>query len=354
MGGSGDAARVTLVAATDADFAWMIRGAGVSERGLTLPPGGVDDAGHLEMLRGIARRLRADGIPLWMMVAGDEVVGLCSYKHAPTDDGRVEIGYSVAAARRRRGYASHAIAALLDTARTDPAVRTVLAETLVDNVASHRVLVKNGFRRSGTRTDPVDGDLILWRIDLAAESFAVIRGKLTTLRPVSREDLPLLERWFTDPEIFRYWGGVAKSREAIAAECLGIQSGEEIVLSFIVERNGEPIGYIQGWSDDPLIGGIDLVLVPHARNRGYGPDAVHALALHLRDDLHWTEITVDPLVDNARAIRAFEKAGFVRDHEAPDHSDGPSLIMTFEPNAATKPGPDPAGPESTSVDRAGD
>ena len=182
----------------------------------------------------------------------------------------------------------------------------------------------------------------------------MIRGELTTLRPVSRDDLPLLEGWFTEPEIVRYWGGIPKSREEIAVEYLGIEDGDEIVLSFIVERDGEPIGYIQGWSDEPRIGGIDLVLVPHARDRGYGPDAVRALALHLRDDLHWAEITVDPLIHNARAIRAFQKAGFVCDHEAPDHPDGPSLIMSFEPRAAAKPGHDPAGPESTSVDPAGD
>ena len=182
----------------------------------------------------------------------------------------------------------------------------------------------------------------------------MIRGELTTLRPVSPADLPLLERWFTDPQVFRYWGGVPKSREQIAAEYLGIENGDEIVLSFIVERDGEPIGYIQGWSDEPLIGGIDVVLVPQARERGYGPDAVRALALHLRDDLRWTEITVDPLASNARAIRAFEKAGFRWQHDASDHPDGPSLIMAFEPRAATKPGHAPAGPECTSVDPAGD
>jgi aminoglycoside 6'-N-acetyltransferase len=182
----------------------------------------------------------------------------------------------------------------------------------------------------------------------------VIRGKLTTLRPVSLDDLPLLERWFADPEVFQYWGGVPKPREGIAAEYLGIENGDEIVLSFIVQHDGEPIGYIQAWSDEPLIGGIDLVLVPRARDRGYGPDAARALALYLRDDLRWTEITVDPLIANARAIRAFEKAGFVFQRDAPNHPDGPSLIMTFQPGAATKPGHDPAGPESTSVDPAGD
>jgi aminoglycoside 6'-N-acetyltransferase len=182
----------------------------------------------------------------------------------------------------------------------------------------------------------------------------VISGKLTALRPVAHDDLPLLERWFTDPEVFRYWGGAPKSREAIAADCLGIENEDELVLSFIVEHDGEPIGYIQAWSDEPLIGGIDLVLVPHARDRGYGPDAVRALALHLRDGLHWAVVTVDPLVHNARAIRAFEKAGFRFEREAPEHPDGPSLIMTFELDAVSQPGARPAGPEPTSVDPAGD
>jgi RimJ/RimL family protein N-acetyltransferase len=122
------------------------------------------------MLRGVARRLRAHGLALWMIVADGEVVGLCSYKDAPTADGSVEIGYGIAATRRRRGYATRAAAALLDVARQDAAVRTVLADTAVDNASSQRVLAKNGFQRVGTRTDPIDGELIVWRIDVASNS----------------------------------------------------------------------------------------------------------------------------------------------------------------------------------------
>ena len=158
---------VELVAATDADFAWMIRGEGRSERGLTLAPGGVDEPAHLEFLRNVAQRLRAHGHALWMIVAGREAVGLCSYKDTPTADGEVEIGYSIAASRRRRGHATGAVAALLDLAVADPAVRVVRAETLVDNLASQRVLAKNGFARAGTRFDPIDGTLVLWRFEIA-------------------------------------------------------------------------------------------------------------------------------------------------------------------------------------------
>jgi RimJ/RimL family protein N-acetyltransferase len=77
---------------------------------------------------------------------------------------------------------------------------------------------------------------------------------------------------------------------------------------------------------------------------------VRALALHVRDQLGWTEITADPAVGNARAIRAFEKAGLVRTRDAPDHPDGPSVIMTFRRAANEAPGHQPGGREWSSVD----
>lgn len=180
---------------------------------------------------------------------------------------------------------------------------------------------------------------------------AVMRGALTTLRLVTRDDLPLLSRWFVEPEFVRWWGGVPKSPDEVAEECLGRDDGLEIVLSFIVMRDAEPIGYIQAWSDVPRIGGIDIVLVPQARGSGCGPDAVAALARFLRDDAGWTRIIVDPSMHNERAIRAFEKAGFVRERDAPDHPDGPSLILAFgSPRQADAPGPRSERPECTSVD----
>jgi RimJ/RimL family protein N-acetyltransferase len=155
----------TIVEVGDADFAAMLRGVPL-ERGYALPPGGVDDPIVLGHVRAIATRLRVAGCRgAWMVVAGGEVVGLCGYKHVPTGSGRVEIGYGVAATRRRRGHATRAVAAMLAAARRD-GVRVVLAETVVDNLPSQGVLASNGFERVGSRSDPEDGELILWQIAL--------------------------------------------------------------------------------------------------------------------------------------------------------------------------------------------
>lgn len=115
----------------------------------------------------MTRRLHAAGVTAsWMIVCGDEVVGLCSYKQPPRD-GVAEIGYGVAVSCRGRGHATRAVAAVLDHARGDPAVNVVIAATAVANSASQRALERNGFRQTGTGKDPDDGDMIFWRRDLS-------------------------------------------------------------------------------------------------------------------------------------------------------------------------------------------
>ena len=40
----------------------------------------------------------------------------------------------------------------------------------------------------------------------------------------------------------------------------------------------------------------------------------------------WTEVTVDPVIDNIRAIRAFERAGFTSEGEALDEETGKRIL----------------------------
>jgi RimJ/RimL family protein N-acetyltransferase len=163
-------ARTSLRAASDADFAALIRGDASVSGGLVVPRGGVDHPAVLDHVRTIAGRVRGAAFRggHWLVVAGGEVVGLIGYKHLPRANGEVEIGYGIAPGRRRRGHATRAVAELLRIAREDPAVRAVIADTALDNTASQRALEKNGFERAGTLTDPADGEpLIRWRIAVA-------------------------------------------------------------------------------------------------------------------------------------------------------------------------------------------
>lgn len=76
--------------------------------------------------------------------------------HAPPDaNGSIEIGYDVLATYRRQGYAVEASEALLGWAFQQPEVHYVVAESLVENVASIRVLEKLGLRRVSTTQESI-------------------------------------------------------------------------------------------------------------------------------------------------------------------------------------------------------
>lgn len=63
------------------------------------------------------------------------------------------LGYWVTEERNGEGIASRAVAAALRIAADQLALHRLQAETLVDNVASQRVLAKNGFVRYGVAPD---------------------------------------------------------------------------------------------------------------------------------------------------------------------------------------------------------
>ncbi len=63
----------------------------------------------------------------------------------PPKEGAVMIGYAIVPEARRRGYATEAIRAISDWALAQDGVGEVLAQTLPENEASTRALLRAGF-----------------------------------------------------------------------------------------------------------------------------------------------------------------------------------------------------------------
>jgi RimJ/RimL family protein N-acetyltransferase len=87
-------------------------------------------------------------------------IGGIGFHRVPDDDGVVEIGYGIATSFQGRGAATQAVSALIDVAVRGGA-RVVVAGTDADNLASQRVLEKNGFRRTAD-----DGSELRWALRL--------------------------------------------------------------------------------------------------------------------------------------------------------------------------------------------
>jgi len=155
-----------------------------------------------------------------------------------------------------------------------------------------------------------------------------VHSEQTTLRPVEEGDVDLLVAWHADPDVRRYWDD-----ETFTPEQMRGRLEREPVDAWIVEADGEPVGYLQSWWEEegPRRGGLDGFLVPGARGRGLMPDAACALARSLLD-AGWEYVTVDPYAWNERALRGWGNAGFVEvsRHEADSEHASLWVLMRFE------------------------
>jgi RimJ/RimL family protein N-acetyltransferase len=84
-------------------------------------------------------------------------VGRAGFHGPPDPAGRVEVGYAVDPAERRKGYARAALRALLDRAAAEPAVTTVRASVGPWNEASRDLVLAHGFVAVGEQIDDEDG-----------------------------------------------------------------------------------------------------------------------------------------------------------------------------------------------------
>lgn len=163
-------------------------------------------------------------------------------------------------------------------------------------------------------------------------------------KPVTKGDLPLLLQWFGEPHMQEWWGEpdeeVALVRDMV--------EGRDTTRPFLIQLDGQSIGYIQYWfvgehqtaewlEDHPWLSvfpadsiGIDLSIgEPGLVGRGIGSAAVRLFAERLYDSGYGT-IIIDPDPENRRAVRAYEKAGFRTVPELEGRGDG-VLIMQFKP-----------------------
>jgi RimJ/RimL family protein N-acetyltransferase len=155
-----------LIEASDTHFQDLLNG--IAPPGLRIADGGIESEAVLTMLRGLADSVRATFAPAaWLVVEKDVIVGLCSLLSAPEDKHAVAIGYGIAESHRGRGHCTAAVRDIVLWAQLHPNVRFVTAETAMDNLASQYVLKNNGFKNTGSRVDPEDGNLLSWQIDVA-------------------------------------------------------------------------------------------------------------------------------------------------------------------------------------------
>jgi aminoglycoside 6'-N-acetyltransferase len=131
-----------------------------------------------------------------------------------------------------------------------------------------------------------------------------LRGERVLLRPTGAADVEPLRAIRRTREVFDRWGAVEE----------GFPLGDDpTVTRFTIVVDGEPAGMLQFSEEkdpDARSADVDIFLDPRRHNRGLGTDAMRTIARHLVEDRGHHRLTLSTAVDNARAIRSYEKAGF--------------------------------------------
>jgi aminoglycoside 6'-N-acetyltransferase len=140
-----------------------------------------------------------------------------------------------------------------------------------------------------------------------------------SFRPLVEADLDLLLGWFRLPHVAEWWP-TPSSTTAVSEKYLPKIRGEEDSRMLAILADGCPIGMIQHWPPDPAEPcgafdcGIDLLIgEPRMIGRGIGSRVIDAFVVgEVFGRLGLSSCVADPHENNARSIRAFEKAGFQR------------------------------------------
>ena len=149
--------------------------------------------------------------------------------------------------------------------------------------------------------------------------------------PMTSADLPLIRRWLETPHVSEWWHDPAEQFELVSGDL-----DHPDMAQFIVASDARPFAYLQcynlsDWNTglgphpsgtrglDQFIGEADML------DRGHGCAFIRSFTARLLAN-GTPRVVIDPDPTNARAIRAYEKAGFVKDRVV-DTPDGPALLM---------------------------
>jgi aminoglycoside 6'-N-acetyltransferase len=149
--------------------------------------------------------------------------------------------------------------------------------------------------------------------------------------PMGAADLPLVRRWLEAPHVAQWWHDPAAQFELVSGDL-----DHPDMAQYIVAAHGRPFAYLQcynlsDWNTglgpqpsgtrglDQFIGDGDMI------GRGHGSAFIRDFTERLLAR-GTPRVVIDPDPANARAIRAYEKAGFSKDRVV-STPDGPALLM---------------------------
>jgi len=159
------------------------------------------------------------------------------------------------------------------------------------------------------------------------DAHRVVQGARVVLRPLTERDLRRCVRWFSDPQVSHFLGRTSRVTLAEEERWFREYARKADEQIFAIEVDGKHVGNVGLHKVDRTHRKADLgILIGESTlwSRGFGTDAVRAALRYAFGALRLHKVSLDVLEYNHRAIRAYEKVGFVREglHRQDIYKDG--------------------------------
>ena len=144
----------------------------------------------------------------------------------------------------------------------------------------------------------------------------MLQGKLVRLRPIEREDLTNYLQWVNDTEVMAYFGPYLPYNMVKEEAWFEQMSTARDVINFAIEYEGRHVGGcgfigINHRNQSAEVG----LFVGDKRmwDKGLGQDTLRTMLDYGFDHLNFHRIYLRVFAENARAVHAYEKIGFVHE-----------------------------------------
>ena len=129
----------------------------------------------------------------------------------------------------------------------------------------------------------------------------ILEGARLVLRRAGEDDRAALGEILAEPEVARWWGPYDPDT-----------AFDELRSSFVIVVGGVVVGWLlfeeERWWQYPSVS-FDIALATAVQGRGYGQEALRVAIRHFIGCGHH-RFTIDPAVDNERAIHTYAAVGF--------------------------------------------
>lgn len=98
----------------------------------------------------------------WFVTLADnnQVIGDIGFKGKPDKQGIVEVGFGIIPETHNKGIATESVRAIIEWALSSIIVKKIVAECLIDNIPSIKVLEKLGMTRTGMENGMINWELL--------------------------------------------------------------------------------------------------------------------------------------------------------------------------------------------------